>query len=193
MGEMARTAPGAGDYAADDRQSPFSPAGFIIMLVAMGVEAVVLYVLLKPSPIALVGEVRPGEVSPVHTGAELVAPTVTVPEVVVSVRVREGGTEMRTAILSVAVKLGKAEGRSEEELDLNYLEKAYVPKVEALIPEFRHKLIVMASSTLFDDLRRPETQAKMLETMKKEMNDVLESYGIEPRINKLFWSTFHFD
>jgi flagellar basal body-associated protein FliL len=194
MGDMPRDKQAtAGEYAADDRPSPFSPTGFVIMLMAMAAEAVVLYVLLQPSPIALVTDVSPGEAQPRHTARELLAPTVIMPEVVVSVRVQEGGTQMRTAIISVAVKLGKAENRPDEEIDLAYLQKVYVPRVEALLPEFRHKLIVMASAQLFDDLRRPETQNKLLEDLKKDMNHVLANHGVEPRVRGLFWNAFHFD
>lgn len=173
------------------RQGPFSAGGFLIMLLAMGVEAVVLYILLKPSPIAGVAGGRPGEVVPAHSAAELMAPTVTIPEVIVSIPVRDVGTELRTAVLSVTLRLGKAEGRADEELDLKYLEKVYVPKVKALIPELRHEIIMQAQASTFSDLRRRE--AKILEALKAKMNELLKSYGVEPRVQEIFWSTFHFD
>jgi len=183
----------AGGLAPEERPAPFSPAGFLIMVLAMAAEAVALYVLLKPSPIPVVTQATRGEAAPTHTAAELMAPTVIIPEVVASVPVREGGTELRTAVLSVAVKLGKAEGRSEEDLDLRYLEKEYVPKVQALVPAFRHELVTMASSRSFFELRRPETQAKMLDDLRKKMNDALRAHGIEPRVRELYWNSFHFD
>lgn len=187
------TEPQREELGAEEHRSPFSSTGFLIMVLAMAAEAVVLYVLLKPSPIALVAQPKRGEAAPVRTVAELMAPTVVIPEVVASVPVREGGTELRTVVLSVAVKLGKAEGRSEEALDIKYLQKEYVPKINALIPLFRHELVTMASSRSFFELRRPETQTKMLEDLKKKMNDALRMHGVEPRVAELYWNSFHFD
>ena len=181
------------DTVSDERPSPFSTTGFLIMILAMVAEAVILFVLLKPSPIAVVTELRPGEAAAQHTAAELLAPTVTMPEVVVSVPVRQGGTELRTAVLSVAIKIGKAEGRSEEDLNLKYLEKVYVPKIEALLPQLRHELIEMASVRSFEELRSRDTQEKILETLKKKLNEALGMHGVERRVRKLYWNTFHFD
>jgi hypothetical protein len=180
---------------AEERQSPFSPAGFLIMLVAMAAEAVVLYVLLKPSPVAVVTEVRPGEAAPTHTAAELLAPTLVMKDVVVSVPLTKGGRDLGTAVLSVAVKLGKARGRAEEEvLDLRYLQKEYAPLVEALMPRFRHELIMMASKReSYDDLQSTHTQVTILEELKAKMNEALHAHGVEPRVRELYWNTFHFD
>ena len=193
MGDIARAGvTGTSEYAAEERQGPFSPAGLLIMLLAMGVEAVVLYFILKPAPIAL-KDVRPGEDGQARTSVELLTPTVTLPQVVVSVEAKQGGTEMRTAIMGVAIKLGKIEGRDEEELDLRYLEKSYVPRVEALLPKLRHELIIRASAKSFNDLRRTEIQYKLLDDLKNVMNQTLRDYGIEPRITELYWDAFHFD
>ncbi len=177
----------------EERPSPFSLAGFIIMLVAMGVEAVVLVILLKPEPIALATQVKTGEKVPELSTAELLAPTVMVPEVVASPPVKEGGTELMTLVVSVGIKLGKAEGQSDEELDIRYLEKAYVPKLEAYLPEFRHELIMALNSSTYAELRGRDTQMKILEDLKKKMNDALRDYGVEPRVRQLYWNSFHFD
>ena len=177
----------------EERPSPFSLAGFIIMLVAMGVEAVVLVILLKPEPIALATQVKTGEKASELTTAELLAPTVIVPEVVASPPVKEGGTELMTLVVSVGIKLGKAEGQSDEEIDIRYLEKAYVPKLEAYLPEFRHELIMALNSSTYTELRGRDTQMKILENLKKKMNDALRDYGVEPRVRQLYWNSFHFD
>ena len=176
-----------------ERPSPFSLAGFIIMLVAMAVEAIVLVVLLKPEPLALTRQAKPGEEAPKLTTAELLAPTVDMPEVIVSVPVKGVGAELMTAVVSVTVKLGKAEGQSEEELDNRYLKKVYVPKLQALMPKFRHELITALSSRVYDELRSRDVQNSILDGMKKSMNKTLKEYGVEPRVTELYWNSFHFD
>jgi flagellar basal body-associated protein FliL len=176
-----------------ERPSPFSLAGFIIMLVAMALEAIVLVVLLKPEPLALARQAKPGEEAPKLTTAELLAPTVDMPEVVVSVPVKGVGAELMTAVVSITVKLGKAEGRSEEELDNRYLQKVYVPKLQALMPKFRHELITALSSRVYDELRSRDVQNNILDEMKKSMNATLKEYGVEPRVTELYWNSFHFD
>ena len=163
------------------------------MLVAMAVEAIVLVVLLKPEPLALTRQAKPGEEAPKLTTAELLAPTVDMPEVIVSVPVKGVGAELMTAVVSVTVKLCKAEGQSEEELDNRYLKKVYVPKLQALMPKFRHELITALSSRVYDELRSRDVQNSILDGMKKSMNKTLKEYGVEPRVTELYWNSFHFD
>ncbi len=194
VGGGARGALGA---ARAERPSPFSLAGFVIMLVAMAVEAIVLVILLKPEPIALAKQVQTGKEAPKLTMAELLAPSVIVPEVVVSVPVKEsgeGGMELMTAVVSVSIKLGKAEGRSDEELDVRYLEKVYVPMLEKYLPEFRHKLIMALGPPMtYTELRARDTQNKILDDLKRELNEGLRDYGLAPRVRQVLWNSFHFD
>ncbi len=187
-------AAGVFDAARAERPSPFSLAGFVIMLVAMAVEAIVLVIFLKPEPIALAKQVQTGKEAPKLTTAELLAPAVIVPEIVVSVPVKEGGSELMTAVVSVSIKLGKAVGRSDEELDVKYLEKVYVPMLEKYLPEFRHKLIMALGPPMtYTELRARDTQNKILDDLKKELNDGLRDYGLVPRVRQVLWNSFHFD
>lgn len=191
---VAGGAAGSLDATRAERPSPFSLAGFVIMLVAMAVEAIVLVILLKPEPIALAKQVQTGKEAPKLTTAELLAPTVIVPEIVVSVPAKEGGSELMTAVVSISIKLGKAEGRSDEELDVRYLEKVYVPMLEHYLPEFRHKLIMALGPPMtYTELRARDTQNKILDDLKRELNDGLRDYGLEPRVRQLLWNSFHFD
>ncbi len=180
--------------AAEDRPGPFTPAGFLVMILAMGAEAVILFVLLKPAPIAIATRSGSGGAAAEHSLAELMAPTVIMQEeVIVSVPAGGAGTEFRTAVLSVAIKLGKAEGRDDEELDLGYLRKVYVPRVLALMPKVRHMLISMVGKKSVQELRRAETQEPILNNIKKAMTETLHSHGVEKRIREVYWHSFHFD
>lgn len=178
----------------EERQGPFTAAGFVIMLVAIGAAVATTRVLVKPSPIAVVTEARGGKGEAAGSAAELMAPTVVMPEpVIVSVPISEGGTDFRTAVLQVAIKIGKIEGRDDEKLDLGYLQKVYVPRVRALLPEVRHELISMAGSKSVQQLRSKEQRVNILKALKKKMNDRLHSHRVEKRINEVYWHSFHFD
>lgn len=178
----------------EERQGPFTAVGFIIMLVAIGAAVAVTVVLLKPSPIAVVTETREGRSEATHSAAELMAPTLTLPEpVIVSVPVTQGGTDFRTAVLSVAIRIGRTEGRKDEKLNLSYLQKVYVPLVKALFPEVRHMLIGMAGNKSVQELRAREQQEKILNTLKTKMNEMLHNHGVEKRIQEVYWHSFHFD
>ena len=178
----------------EERQGPFTVAGFVIMLVAVGAAVAITRVLVKPSPIAAVTGARGGKGETAGSAAELMAPTVVMPEpVIVSVPVSEGGTDFRTAVLQVAIKIGKIEGRDNERLDLGYLQKVYVPRVRALLPEVRHRLISMAGNKSVLELRGKEQQANILKTLEADMNDILQSHGVERRIHQVYWHSFHFD
>ena len=123
------------------------------------------------------------------------APMVELPQdVIVSVPEREGGpAELHTAVLSVAISIGKIEGRDDEVLDLSYLEKEYVPKVKALLPWVRDFLIREASKRTLQELRDGQTQDKILRDLKDDLNDKLQSHGAERRISEVLRRQFHFD
>ena len=178
----------------EERQGPFTVAGFVIMLVAIGAAVAITRVLVKPSPIAVVTEARGGKGETAGSAAELMAPIVVMPEpVIVSVPVSEGGTDFRTAVLQVAIKIGKIEGRDKEKLDLGYLQKVYVPRVRALLPEVRHELIRIAGNKSVQELRAKEQQVTILNSLKTTMNDALQRHGVERRISRVYWHSFHFD
>ncbi|MHC4202816.1 MAG: flagellar basal body-associated FliL family protein [Planctomycetota bacterium] len=178
----------------EERQGPFTAAGFVIMLVAIGAAVATTRVLVKPSPIAVVTEARGGKGESAGSAAELLAPTVVMPEpVIVSVPVSEGGTDFRAAVLQVAIKIGKIEGRDNLEADLDYLQKVYVPRVRALLPEVRHKLISMAGIKSVQQLRGKQKQHTILNSLKADMNKILQSHGVERRIRQVYWHSFHFD
>ena len=183
------------DSLRDERQGPFTAAGFLLMLVAIAVAVVVTFVLVRrPQPIALPTGAGVGAATAAHSAAELVAPTVRMPEeLIVSVPAAEGSTDYRTAVLSVDIKLGKAEGREEEDLDVDYLNKVYVPKVRSLLPWIRHELRNMVVTKPLARLGRPETQTKIADDLKQKINDRLHSHGMEKRVREVYWHSFHFD
>jgi hypothetical protein len=184
---------GRGVHYADERPSPMSPTGFLIMLAVMAAEAVVLVILLwKPKPIGGLPEGGPGEVPAEHTEAELLAPAVKLGDVVVSVRVADGSRDLRTGVFSASAKLGKALGRADEVLDVGYLEKTYTPRVEALLPMLRHRLSLEVRKHSVSSLQTEETQQAVLRSLMQAANEELRRYGVEPRVQGMYW-TFHFD
>ena len=178
----------------EERRTPYAAIAFVVLLL-MAAEGVALYVLLgRPAPIAMVKPERADGASVERSSAELMAPTVELPEeVIVSAPERQGGTELSTGVLRVAIRIGKAEGREDEALDVSYLEKAYVPKVKALLPWVRNYLIREASARTVQDLRDPQTQDRMLRGLKDGLNGMLESHGAEKRVSEVYWTSFHFD
>ena len=102
----------------EERRTPYAAIAFGVLLL-MAAEGVVLYVLLrKPAPIGMVKPDRTDASVVGRSSAELMAPTIKLMgPVIVSVQERQGAsTELRTAVLSVAIKIGKAEGRDDEEI-----------------------------------------------------------------------------
>lgn len=181
------------DSLRDERQGPFTVGGFIIMVVLIAAAVVITLVLQKPAPIP-VTETPGAEGGATRSEAELMAPVVELPEeVVVSVREGGGGTEIRTAVLSISIKIGKVEGRDEEKLDLGYLNKVYVPKVKALLPNIRHLLITAASKESLQDLMLEGTRDKIREDLKRKINDLLHQHGAEKRVSEVLWGDCHFD
>ncbi|MHC4202808.1 MAG: flagellar basal body-associated FliL family protein, partial [Planctomycetota bacterium] len=89
--------------------------------------------------------------------------------------------------------IGKIEGRDNERLDLDYLQKVYVPRVRALLPEVRHELITMAGKKSVQDLRGGEQADTILKNLKAKMNEMLQRHGVERRIRQVYWHSFHFD
>lgn len=179
----------------EERRTPYAAIAFGVLLL-MASEAVVLYVLLrKPAPIGMVKPDSTDASAVGRSAAELMAPTVKLSEpVIVSVLERQGGaTELRTAVLSVAIRIGKAEGREDEVLDLAYLEKTFVPKVKALLPWVRDRLIAEASGKTVQDLNSPQTRETILQKLKSDLNKELESHGEQKRISEVLWDKFYFD
>jgi hypothetical protein len=191
---MPNPAEGQGLYH-EERRTSYAAIAFGVLLL-MAAEGVVLYVLLrKPAPIGMVKPDRTDASSVGRSSAELMAPTVKLSEpVIVSVQERQGGaTELRTAVLSVAIRIGKAEGREDEVLDLANLEKVFVPKVEALLPWVRDRLITEASGKTVQDLSSPQTRETILQKLKSDLNKELESHGEQKRISEVLWDEFYFD
>ena len=190
---MPSTTEGHGGYR-EERRTPVAAIAFGVLLL-MAAEGVVLYVLLrKPAPIGMVKPERTDASAVGSSSAELMGPTVELPEpVIVSVPERQGGSELSTCVLSVAIRIGKAKGRDDEVVDVGDLEKTYVPKVKALLPFVRDYLITAASSRTVQDLRERATQDKILSDLEAKLNEKLKSHGAEQRISKVFRKSFHFD
>ncbi|MHC5057329.1 MAG: flagellar basal body-associated FliL family protein [Planctomycetota bacterium] len=178
----------------EERRTPYAAIMFGVMLL-MAAEGVVLYVLLrKPAPIGMVKPDRTDGAVVEGSSAELMAPTVELPEpVIVSVPIRQGGTELSTCVLSVSIRIGKEKGRDDEVVDVVDLERSYVPKVKALLPFVRDYLIRRASGSTVQDLRDTDTQDKMLGELAAELNKKLKSHGAEQRISAVLRKSFHFD
>jgi len=191
---MPSSTEGHGGYR-EERRTPVAAIVFGVLLL-MAAEGVVLYVLLrKPAPIGMVKPDRTDTSTAGNSAAELMAPTVKLSEpVIVSVEEKQGGpTELRTAVLSVAIRIGKAEGREDEVLDVADLEKSFVPKVKALLPWVRDRLIAKASGKTVQDLNTSQTRATILGGLKKEINGKLESHGEPKRVTEVLWDEFYFD
>lgn len=191
---MPSQAEGGGLYR-EERRTPYAAIAFGVLLL-MAAEGVVLYVLLrKPAPIGMVKPDRTDTSTVGRSSAELMAPTVMMPEpVVVSVKERQGGAaELRTAVLSVAIRIGKVEGRDDEVLDVADLEKSFVPKIKALLPWVRNRLIAEASDTTVQDLNSPQKRDAILRKLKDGLNQELENHGEQKRVSEVLWNDFHFD
>jgi hypothetical protein len=183
---------GGGIYR-EERRTPYAAIAFGVLLL-MAAEGVVLYVFLrKPAPIGMVKPDRTDASEVGRSSAELLAPIVKLSEpVIVSVEERRGGaTELRTAVLSVTIKIGKVEGREDEVLDVADLERNFVPKVKALLPWVRNELIRVASGTTVQDLANKKV--KIASDLKTKLNDRLENHGAPKRIAEVLWDDFYFD
>ncbi len=190
---MPSQAEGQGLYR-EERRTPYAAIVFGILLL-MAAEGVVLYVLLrKPAPIGMVKPDRTDGSAVEGSYAELMAPTVELPEpVIVSVPERQGGTELSTCVFSVSIRIGKVKGRDDEVVDVAELERSYVPKVKALLPFVRDYLITAASSRTVQDLRERDTQDKILRDLETKLNEKLKDHGAEQRVSKVLRKSFHFD
>ncbi len=183
----------SGSLYREERRTPYAAIAFGVLLL-MAAEGVVLYVLLrKPAPIGMVKPDRTDASAVGRSSAELMAPTVVLTEpVIVSVEERRGGaTELRTAVLSVAIRIGKVQGREDEVLDVADLERTFVPKVKALLPWVRNYLIGAASGTTVQDLG--DRKDKIASDLKVKLNERLENHGAPKRVAEVLWNKFYFD
>ena len=170
---------------------------FIFGLVMVAEAVVIIYVMQKPrvSEEFTVGGATSAVTiaGPVHSTSELMAPMLDIPNIIVSVKVDDAGSRLHTLTTGVVLKIGKAlEDKPEKEVDLEYLNKVYLPKVQQLVPAIKDAVIRQISSRSYSELLQPSVRQQILDRLRGDVNEMLRSYGIERRITEVYWTMWHF-
>ena len=67
------------------------------------------------------------------------------------------------------------------------------PEWETFYGLHKDKLVTALNASSYPVLRTTDARDRLLEDLRKKMNDTLSEYGVEPRIRRLYWDSFHFD
>ncbi|MBN1809618.1 MAG: flagellar basal body-associated FliL family protein [Planctomycetes bacterium] len=184
-------------------QGPLMPAtrarvslrNVLVLVLLMAAEAMVIIVIMKRprSEEDIGGGAAVSVVAQTHSEKELMAPRIDIPGIVTSIKVDDAGARLHTLTTGIAIKIGRVvEGKPESDIDLEYLNNVYLPKVQQLEPAIKDALIREITGRSYGELLQPSVQQQILDDIKRRANDMLKSYGLEPRIVEVYWTLWHF-
>jgi flagellar basal body-associated protein FliL len=173
----------------------FSKQGFIVYLVSMVVVvcAAVALMFFSQDPGRIPEELTKQKSK--LSVQDLNGPRVELAKpIIVSIKTNELATEFK----HLAIKLTLIIGRLPDEFtpDFNLMQQLtqeqFIETAEKFTPFVEDRVIKLASDRTYIELQRQSTRTELANDLKTQLNQILDSYGLKPRISEVLFNSFIF-
>ena len=177
------------------KQPMFSKAGLIVFLVTVVLMLAVFAFLLlqvrkpaeEPEPIQ--------EVKPVMGLMDLNAPRIKLDKpIIVSIPTNELATEFRHLAITLTILIGRLDDEYSSDFDLmkTLTQEQFLETAEKFRPFVEDRVNKIALSYTYLQLQEQSTRVAFTQQLKDDLNDILGTYGVAPRIKQVLINSFIF-
>jgi flagellar basal body-associated protein FliL len=114
--------------------------------------------------------------------------------IIVSIPTNELATEFRHLAVTLTIIVGRVEGEEDPNIDLmgKLTEEQFLETAETFEPWVKDRVNKIAMSYSYLQLQQETTKAEFTKRLKKELNNILQEYGLKPRFKEILLTSFIF-
>ena len=114
--------------------------------------------------------------------------------IIISIPTDELATEFRHLAVTLTIIVGRIEGEEDPNFDLikALTSEQFLETAEKFEPWIKDRVNKIAMSYSYLQLQQETTKADFTKRLRKELNNILEEYGLKPRLTEVLLSSFIF-
>ena len=114
--------------------------------------------------------------------------------IIISIPTDELATEFRHLAVTLTIIVGRIEGEEDPNFDLikALTSEQFLETAEKFEPWIKDRVNKIAMSYSYLQLQQETTKADFTKRLRKELNNILEEYGLKPRLTEVLLTSFIF-